>query len=78
VVFLILCFALCLFVTKNGSIFFIWTGIVSITGQVFLAQNGQRGSLLVCNWLHYVGQNHFHVMMLLNRDFVISSYSEFF
>jgi hypothetical protein len=23
-----------------------------LTGQVFLFQNGQRGSLLVCNWLH--------------------------
>jgi hypothetical protein len=25
-------------------------------------------SLLVCNWLHSVGQNHFYVMMHLNRD----------
>jgi hypothetical protein len=27
--------------------------------------------MLVCNWLHSVGQNHFYVMMLLNRDSVI-------
>jgi hypothetical protein len=36
-----------------------------------LSQNGQNGSLLVCNWPHSVGQNHFIVMMLLNRDSVI-------
>jgi hypothetical protein len=29
------------------------------------------GSLLVCDWLHSVGQNHFYVMMFLNRDSVI-------
>jgi hypothetical protein len=27
--------------------------------------------LLVCNWLHSVGQNHFYVMMHLNRDSAI-------
>jgi len=27
--------------------------------------------LLVCNWLHYVGKNHFDVMMLLYRGSVI-------
>jgi hypothetical protein len=27
--------------------------------------------VLVCDWLHSVGQNHFYVMMLLNRDSVI-------
>jgi len=52
-------------------IFLIWTGIVFLTGQVFLSQNGQRGSLLVCDWLHFVGQNHFYVMMLFNRVLVI-------
>jgi hypothetical protein len=26
--------------------------------------------MLVCNWLHSAGQNHFHVMMLLYRDSV--------
>jgi hypothetical protein len=29
------------------------------------------GSLLVCNWPYSVGQNHFFVMMLFNRDSVI-------
>jgi hypothetical protein len=27
--------------------------------------------MLVCDWLHLVGQNHFYVMMLFNRDSVI-------
>jgi len=27
--------------------------------------------MLVCNWLHFVGQNHFHVMMLFIRGSVI-------
>jgi hypothetical protein len=30
----------------------------------FLSHNDQRGSLLVCNWLYSVGQNHLYVMML--------------
>jgi hypothetical protein len=30
-----------------------------------LSQNGQKGSLLVCDWLYSVGQNHFYVMMLI-------------
>jgi hypothetical protein len=37
----------------------------------FLSQIGQRGSLLVCNWPHSVGQNHFYVMMLSKRDSAI-------
>jgi hypothetical protein len=36
------------------------------------------GRLLVCNWLHFVGQNHFFVMMLLNRDSAIQSDSRRF
>jgi len=36
------------------------------------------GSLLVCDWLHYVGQNHFYVMMHLNRDSAIQSSSRRF
>jgi hypothetical protein len=40
-----------------------------------LSQNGQRGSLLVCDWLHSIGQNHFYVMMHLNRDSTIQSSS---
>jgi hypothetical protein len=34
--------------------------------------------MLFCNWLHSVGQNHFFVMMLLNRDFAIQSASRRF
>jgi len=44
----------------------------------FLSQNGQRGILLVCNWLHSVGQNHFYVMMLLNKDSAIQRSSRRF
>jgi len=43
-----------------------------------LSQNGQNGSLLVCNWLHFVGQNHFYVMMLLNRESAIQRSSRKF
>jgi hypothetical protein len=42
-----------------------------LTSQVFLSQNGQKWSLLVCNWLHSVGQNHFYVKILFIRDSVI-------
>jgi hypothetical protein len=34
--------------------------------------------LLVCNWLHFVGQNHFYVMMHLNRDSAIQRSSRRF
>jgi hypothetical protein len=34
--------------------------------------------LLVCNWPHYVGQNHLFVKMLLNRDSAIQSASRRF
>jgi len=36
------------------------------------------GSLLVYNWPHSIGQNHFFVMMPLNRDFSIKSASRRF
>jgi hypothetical protein len=29
--------------------------------------------VLVCNWLHFIRQNHFYVMMHLNRDSTIQS-----
>jgi len=35
----------------------------------FLSHNGQRESLLVCNWLHSIGQNHFYIMLLFNRGY---------
>jgi hypothetical protein len=34
--------------------------------------------LLVCNWPNSVGQNHFFVIILLNRDFAIQSASKRF
>jgi hypothetical protein len=34
--------------------------------------------LLVCNWLHSVGQNHFYVMMFLNKDSAIQRSSRRF
>jgi hypothetical protein len=34
--------------------------------------------VLVCNWLHFVGQNHFYLMMHLNRDSAIKSSSRRF
>jgi hypothetical protein len=37
-----------------------------------------KGEFLVCNWPLSVGQNHFFVMMLLNRDFAIQSASKRF
>jgi hypothetical protein len=41
-------FTLCHCVTKRGSIFFVFRPEMYFqTGQVFLSQNGQRGSLLV-------------------------------
>jgi hypothetical protein len=38
----------------------------------------QGCTLLVCNWPHFVGQNHFFVMMLFNKDFAIQSASRIF
>jgi hypothetical protein len=34
--------------------------------------------VIVCNWPHSVGQNHFYVMMLFNRDSAIQSASRRF
>jgi len=34
--------------------------------------------MLVCNWLHSIGQNHFYIMMLFNRDSAIRSSSRRF
>jgi hypothetical protein len=35
-------------------------------------------SLLVCNWPHSVGQNHFFENMLFNRDSAIQKFSRRF
>jgi hypothetical protein len=40
-----------------------------------LSQNGQRGSLLVCDWLHSIGKNHFYVMLLINHGCCLYSES---
>jgi hypothetical protein len=58
-------------VTKSGSNFYLDRDCIFKPIKRFLSQNGQRGSLLVCNWPHSVGQNHFFVKMLFNRDFAI-------
>jgi hypothetical protein len=31
-----------------------------------------KHNLLVCNWLHSIGQNHFYVMMILYREAALS------
>jgi hypothetical protein len=41
-------------------------------------ENLRNFTLLVCDWLHSVGQNHFYVMMHLNRDSAIQSSSRRF
>jgi hypothetical protein len=47
VVFLILYFTLCPFETKRGSIFFfIWTGIVFLTGQVIFVPEWPKGEFV--------------------------------
>jgi hypothetical protein len=75
--FLLLCFTLCPFVTKRGSNFYFWTGIVFLTGQVIFVPEWPKGEL-VSSWPHSVGQNHFFIMMLFNRDFTIQSASRKF
>jgi len=56
---LLLCFTLCPFVTKKGSNFYFGPGMYFQTGQVFLSYNGQKGSLLGCDWLHSVWTKSF-------------------
>jgi hypothetical protein len=48
--------------------FSLWTRNVFLKPvKWFLSQNSQRGSLLVCDWLHSIKQNHFYVMLLHNQ-----------
>jgi predicted membrane channel-forming protein YqfA (hemolysin III family) len=56
---------------KKGSNFCFWTGIVFLTGQVIFFPEWPKESLLICNWPHSVGENHFIVMKLFNRDSAI-------
>jgi hypothetical protein len=46
VIFIITCFTLCPFVTKMGSNFFIWTGIVFLTGQVTFVPEWPNGEFV--------------------------------
>jgi len=56
-------FTLCPFETKRGSIFFLDRKCIFKPVKWLLFYNGQMGSLLVCDWLHSVWQNHFYVML---------------
>jgi len=77
--FLLLCFTLCPFVTKRGSNFyFLDQDCIFNRSSDFCPRNGQRGSLLVCNWPHSVGQNHFFVKMLFIKDSAIQKCSRRF
>jgi hypothetical protein len=51
---LLLRFTLCPFVTKRGSNFYLDGECISKPVKLFLSHNGQRGSLLGCDWLHSV------------------------
>jgi predicted membrane channel-forming protein YqfA (hemolysin III family) len=46
VFFSLLCFTLCPFVTKTESNFFIWTGIVFLTGQVIFVPEWPNGEFV--------------------------------
>jgi len=46
VVFLNTLFYLCPFVTKRGSIFFIWTGIVFLTDRVIFVLESPNGEFV--------------------------------
>jgi len=76
--FSLLCFTLCPVVTKRGSNFLFGPELYFYPVKWFLSQNGQRGILLVCDWLHSVGQNYFYVIIHLNRDSSIQSSSRRF
>jgi len=44
------------------------------TGQVILSQNGQKGSLLVCDWPHSVRTKSLVCKDALHRDSTIQKY----
>jgi hypothetical protein len=52
--FSLLIFTLCPFETKMGIIFFVLDRECIFKPVKVLSQNGQRGSLLVCDWLHSI------------------------
>jgi len=43
---LLLCFTLCPFVTKRGSYFYFWIGIVFLTGQVIFVPEWPKGKFV--------------------------------
>jgi hypothetical protein len=45
---------------------------ILIKTSLYLLQNSTHKLLLVCNWLHSVGQNQFFVMMLFKQGFCYS------
>jgi hypothetical protein len=65
-------------VTKRGSNFYFDRDCIFNRSSDFCPRRAKRGSLIVCNWPHSVGKNHFFVMMLLNRDSATQSASRRF
>jgi len=70
--YLAVVFLLCLtfvLLRQKGGVFFVldWECFFKPV-KWFLSQNGQRESLLVCDWLHSVLLNHFNVMCYIIRD----------
>jgi len=45
--------------------------VATLHRRDFVKQNAANHKLLVCNWPHSVGQNHFFVKTLFNRDSAI-------
>jgi hypothetical protein len=71
VIFTLLNVTLCPFVTKSGSNFLVWAEIVFLTGQEIFVPEWTMEEFVSFNWRHSVGQNHFYVMMHLNKDSAI-------
>jgi len=61
---------------KSSSIHILYRTVKS--AALFWKDSNPIPTLLDCNWLHFVGQNHFFVKLLLNRDFAIHSASRRF
>jgi hypothetical protein len=58
-------------VTKRESNFLFGSGMYFQTGQVIFVQNGQKGSLLVCNRPHFDWTKSLDVKMIFNKVFTI-------
>jgi hypothetical protein len=69
-------FTLCPFETKRGSICLIWTGLVCLTCHVIFVLEWPKGEFVsFLYWLHSVGQNHYHVLLLISQGCCINSES---